>query len=218
MKKIDVKTWKRRVPYENFIGYTNPIFSLATRLDVTDLYNRCKREKTSLFADFLFLAVKCLNSVEELRIRISGDEVVMYDTIDPSFIVMTDEGVIVTCRSKMCDSYAEFYKGVRTDIERAKAAAAKEVWNFDGDVRTDLFFISCMPWVELTAVSNPYNLSDRENSSVPRLTWSKIVDENGRKIMTMDIAAHHALVDGEPVCRAFIKIQEALNDVENFFK
>ena len=61
-------------------------------------------------------------------------------------------------------------------------------------------------------------MNDPESSSIPRLTWGKYADENGRKKMTFDIAAHHALLDGEPICRAFIKIQNALNDINNFIK
>ena len=68
------------------------------------------------------------------------------------------------------------------------------------------------------SVNNPYDLKDAENSSIPRLTWGKAVNENGRMKMMMDISAHHALIDGEPVCRAFNIIQNSLNDIEKVLK
>lgn len=216
MKKIDIDSWKRKVPYENFVSYTNPVFSLSTRLDVTKLCERCTKEKTSFFVDFLYLVVKCLNSIEEFRLRIKNNEVVLYDEIHPSYIVLTDEGVIVTCRTEICNSYSEFYKNARADI----AAARKRKNNdseFNFNKENNCYYISSMRWVDLVSVSNPYDLKNNDASSIPRLTWSKFVEENGRKKMTFDISVHHALIDGEPVCRGFIKIQEALNHIEKFF-
>ena len=217
MKIIDINGWKRKVPYENFIGYTNPVFSLSTRLDVTNLCERCEQNKTSFFVDFLYVVMKCLNSIEEFRLRILNGEVVLYDEIHPSYIVLTDDNVIATCRTQMQSTYPEFYARARADIEGTKKSKRQE-GDFNLNKQNDCFYISCMPWVDLVSVSNPYDFKNAENSSIPRLTWSKFVDENGRKKMTMDISVHHALVDGEPVCRAFVIIQKALDDIENFFK
>lgn len=216
MKIIDTKSWKRRVPYENFIKYSNPVFSLSTRLDVTDLYERCKKKNTSFFTDFLYIVMKSLNSIEEFRLRIYRGDVVLYDKIKPSFIVLTDDNVIAACRTEMKDGYAEFYRETRANIEKIK----KEGENapFGVEQTNDYFFISCMPWTDLTAINNPYDYADAEATSIPRLAWSKCVDENGRKKMTMDIAAHHALIDGEPVCRAFNLIQQHLDNAEEILK
>lgn len=217
MKKIDINSWKRKVPYENFISYTNPIFSLSTRLDVTELCERCKREKTSFFVDFLYIVMKCLNSIDEFRLRILNNEVILYEEIHPSYIVLTDDGVIATCRTEMCNSYPEFYKNVRADIAETKKRKNQDS-EFNLNKENNCYYVSCMHWVDLVSVSNPYDLKNNDLSSIPRLTWSKFVDENGRKKMMMDISVHHALVDGEPVCRGFIKIQEALNNLEKFLK
>ena len=32
--------------------------------------------------------------------------------------------------------------------------------------------------------------------------------------MTIDIAAHHALIDGEPVCRAFNAMQRMIDEID----
>ena len=53
MRTIDPDTWSRRASYNTFVNNTNPTFSITTRVDVTRLYNRCKKEKTSFFIDFL---------------------------------------------------------------------------------------------------------------------------------------------------------------------
>ena len=217
MKVIDIQQWDRKVPFENFIKYTNPIFSLSTRLDVTQLYDYCRKTKTSFFANFLFAAVSVLNEIEEFRLRIADDKVVLYDSIDPNYIVLTNKNVIQTCRSKMTSDYKKFYDGVRRDIEAAKNGQSVGK-TFNAAKENDCYYISCLSWVDLQSMSNPYDLKDKESSSIPRLTWGKFVDENGRKKMFMDIAAHHALMDGEPVCRAFVNLQKELDDIDMFLK
>ena len=46
MKEIDVATWKRKAPYENFVNYSNPVFSMTVRLDVTKLVEYSKQTST----------------------------------------------------------------------------------------------------------------------------------------------------------------------------
>ncbi len=215
MKIIDINSWKRKLPYENFIRYTNPIFSLSTRLDVTNLHNRHKKEKTSFFTDFLFVSMKCLNSIEDFRLRIFNGNVVMYDVAHPSYIILSEDDVILSCRTEMKNEYDEFYKNVRINIANTiKQGCNKE--NFNTHCTNDCFFVSCIPWIDVVSLSNPYDLKNQEDSSIPRVTWSKYVEENGRQKMMMDIAVHHALIDGEAICKAFNKIQEALNNIEEF--
>lgn len=215
MKIIDIENWDRKVIYNNFIGYTNPIFSISARLDVTALHSFCKRENKSFFTTFMYVATKCLNGVEEFRLRLKDGNVVLYDVIDPSFIVKRPDGVISACRTAMTDNYGGFYRSAR---ENQKAAQEATTPYFNGDNANDLFFISCMPWVDIRSFSNPYDLKNPDASSIPRIMWSKFVPENGQLKMTFDVAAHHALIDGEPVCRAIGLIQEALNNITEFLK
>lgn len=215
MKIVDIENWNRKIIYENFIGYSNPIFSISARLDVTDLHDYCKRTGTSFFTTFTYIACKCLNGVEEFRLRLKDGKVVLYDVINPSFIVKRADGVISTCRTKMTDNYSEFYRAARAAQKAAQEAVGV---SFNGDNENDLFFITCMPWVDIYSFSNPYDLKNPDISSIPRIMWSKFVPENGRLKMTFDIAAHHALIDGEPVCRAINRIQDALNDVDGILK
>lgn len=212
---IDIDKWKRKTPYLNFIKYSNPIFSISTRLDVTELYASCKKRGTSFFSDFTFLAVKCLNEVEELRLRIVDGRVALYDVVDANYIVLNYDGVITTCRTKLSDSYSDFYARCRQDIESARKNKGTDVFNTRDN---GVFYISAMRWLDLNSMTNPYDYADAESSSIPRITWGKIVEENGRLKMMFDIAAHHALVDGEPVCRGINLIQCALCDANGFLE
>ncbi len=214
MEIIDMSTWKRRGTYERFITYTDPIFSLSTHLDVTELVEKCREDGSSFFANFLFLAVQALNSIEEFRVRIKGERVVRYDVIHPNYIVLGDDGVIRSAHTEFCE-YPAFYRAVERDIA---AARVSEDHSLQGYRENDVYYISSMKWVDLASMSNPYDLKDADSSSIPRLAWGKFVDRDGRKVMMMDIAVHHALIDGEQVCRAFLRLQDSLDRVREILK
>lgn len=215
MKIIDLESWSRKSVYDSFKDYTNPIFSISARLDVTKLYFYCKAHSVSFFTTFTFVAVKCLNSVEEFRLRLCHGDVVLHDVIDPSFVVKREDGAIATCQTKFLNDYAQFYKAARTAQEKAQTGNAAQFKNRD---ETALYYITCMPWLDIISFSNPYDFKNPDQCSIPRLMWSKFTEEGDRLKMTFDVAAHHALIDGEPVCRAINLIQSALDDIENFLK
>ena len=138
MKEFDVSTWKRKTPYECFSKYSNPVFSMTARLDVTKLVELSKRQGTSFFANFIFVVAKCLNGLESFRLRIKEEKVVIYDVITPSYIVMNDKGVIVTKQTKFNENYKEFYNSVKQDIEEAKHNTTQKKFNNAG--QNDVFY------------------------------------------------------------------------------
>ena len=158
MRTIDPDTWSRRASYNTFVNNTNPTFSITTRVDVTRLYNRCKKEKTSFFIDFLYIATRCLNEIEEMRTRIKGEDVVVYDAIDPGFVVIKEDESIINGRVKMTDDYYGFYNSVRDTIEYLKANESEDRMN--KNQTNDIFYTSCLPWMDFTSVTHPYNYPD----------------------------------------------------------
>lgn len=209
---IDIENWNRKTSYETFKDYLNPIFSISARLDVTKLCELSKKTKTSFFTSFMFVVSKTLNEMEEFRLRFSDDgKVVLFDKINPNFIVKSENGGISTCPTQYFKDYKLFY-----DTARQNAKLAEKKNNFSNLHVNNIFYITSMPQLDIVSFSNPYMLNNKFYDCIPRLMWSKFVEENGAMKMTMDISVHHALLDGEPVCRAFNNIQAALNDIENY--
>ena len=216
MKIIDVEKWNRKAHFNCFSKYSNPVFSMSVKMDVTDLLAFSKQTKTSFFTNFVFVVTKCLNEIEEFRIRIKNGQVVVYDVIRASYIVMNTQGVIVTCSTDAPLDYGDFYKVMRADVEDAEKVVDRQEFNVTDD--NDLFYMSCMPWVDFATMTNPYDYANPDNTSIPRLAWGKYVKDGDRYKMTLDIACHHALMDGYPLTQAFVKIQNALDDIQNFLK
>ena len=212
MKEIDIENWKRKGPYETFKDYSHPQFSIGARLDVTNLVKYCKDNKKSFFATFLYIVSKSANKVEEMKIRIIDDKIVEYDIVHPSYVVLRDDNVITTCKTDYVDSFDEFYKNCRNDVDRTKKN--KDVI-FDSSNDNGVLYISCLPFTDVYTVTNPYDIKNKNQTSIPRIVWGKFVEENGRYKMGFFVECHHALVDGEPVCKF---INYVIEEIEKFNK
>ena len=78
IRKIDTANWVRRPHFEYFEGLDHPWLDIATDVDATVPWTVCRRKNgPSFFAASVFLALRAVNAVEELRQRIRGDEVIV---------------------------------------------------------------------------------------------------------------------------------------------
>lgn len=206
VKDIDIQSWSRRQQYENFRGYTNPTFSVSTRIDVTELVTYCKEEKKSFFSTFLFVISQSINKIEEFRIRMLHGRPVMYDVVHPSFVVLCENKSLVTTITNFSKDFECFYWKNQSDITKAR-----QVYNqnqFNSTNRNDCIYISSLPWIDVTSVRDPYNLSDVDQTSIPRLTWGKYIEKEGRYEIGFNVSADHSLVDGAQIADLIREIEE----------
>ena len=216
-KKIDLEHWPRREHFQGFIQMAAPCYGMNVRMDVTELVNLCKKEKESFFVNMLYLCLREMNQVEEFRMRVIDREPWIYDTIHCSFTVLNHLGCFVNRRADFCE-YPSFYQNVCHIVSKAKGEANMESGDADC-ARMDLFYFSCIPWIDFQSITQPLitqpaTFPDPAGDSVPRVSWGKYVEEDGRYRMTMHMTVNHALIDGRPLAEAFNRIQSALNHLE----
>ena len=77
----------------------------------------------------------------------------------------------------------------------------------------DLIYISCLPWIELTAMTNERDLSgpDALNDSIPRIVWGKYTIENGRRILGISLEVNHRFIDGIHIGRFAQELELCMN-------
>ena len=140
----------------------------------------------------------------------------MYDDINPAYTVMTDAGTFENVTSKNYDNFHEFYNQIKADVENAKhKTKVKDEYN-----ESNLFneyYITCLPWLDFSAVTHPIP-DDKESLSVPRVCFGKYHLVGDRYKMMLNITVSHAFVDGYPLSKVFINIQEYLNDLDNMLR
>jgi len=203
---VDLETWPRAAQFHLFRSYQQPHYATTTRLDVTHMMAR-KSDGVSPYRACLFAIGAGLHAVPELRMRFRGDVVIAHDMVTLSMTVPTNAG-------SFGYAYVPFIANFATFVAQAQAlideVAQGEMLQANNGERDDLAYLSCMPWLDYTAINNALPGPD---DCIPRVSWGKIVGKGGRWDMAMTLEVHHALVDGAQVGAYFDAVQMALNAV-----
>ena len=216
-KVIDLDNFKKRKQYNWFKTFSNPCYGLNVKMDVTEVVKYSKETKTSFFINVLYLITIGLNSVEEMSLREVDGEIRLYDTINPTFTVMTNSGVYENTGFEMVDDYKTFYATAKQVVEHTKNQDfIKETFN-DSLLYND-YYMTCLPWISIESMTHPLCDNNYESASCPRICWDKYVEVDNKYLMTLNITVSHCFVDGYPLSLAFKNIQDNFNNCRNLFK
>lgn len=210
MKFIDIENWKRKDHFNYFKGLNYPHFNICGNLDITKFYRYIKENESPFFISFLYVSTKTANNIKEFRLRIREDKVVEHETVSPSFTVMTESEVFSFCTVKYIDEFRDFKTNTSKEIEKIKNNVIIE----DELGRDDLLYITSIPWVSFTSITHPIQMNPVD--SIPRISWGKYFEENGKIMMPLSVQVHHALADGLHVGQYFNLIQEILDNPERY--
>ena len=186
---IDWAEYPRRAHFEYFNGMANPYVGVTVETDVTDFMAACKSNGLPFFLSFLYCAGRAANAVPELRQRVIGGRPAEFVSCDTSHTVMRGDGTYGYCRLNCMQPFAAFLPEALRLHEQAKTDAALD----DGADADSLLFISTLPWVHYSALTQP---TPSPADSNPRITWGKYAEAGGRLTMPVTLLANHALVDG----------------------
>lgn len=211
MKIIDIDNWKGKEHYLWFKEYAHPYYNLTKRVDISKFYRYVKKEGLPFFVSLMYLVVKALNEIEEFRLRIVDEKVILYDKISPAFTMMTENGIYDNCEVEF-DDFPIYLKNVLVNIQAVKAGKINNPKSYDEQNRQDQIYITSIPWIDFTSVTHP--MTDNRNDSIPRIAWGKYQFEEDKVMISLGIQVHHAVVDGYPLAQGFLKIEEYLNEPE----
>ena len=217
MREIDILNWDRTKTYEWFKTFSNSTYSMNVRMDVTNLVKHTKDNKESFFINLLYIVVKGLSSIDEMRMRLVDGKPVIFDEINPAFTVMTKTGTFENVRFKNNNNYKEFYKIAKDNIEAAKEQKTIKQENYNPENCYNEYYITCLPWSDFTEFNHPIP-DDIHSQCIPRVCWGKYILNNDKYELTLNITVSHLFVDGYPLAQTFNKIQEFLNDASNILK
>lgn len=216
-KVIKSEQLKNQSQYRWFKTFANPCYGLNVKMDVSEVVKYSKETKTSFFVNILYLITTALNSIEEFKIREVKDEIRIYDTINPTFTVMTDVGIYENAGFKMVDDYKSFYKVAKEIIEKVKKQTSfKQTYN--DSMLFDDYYMTCLPWISIEAMTHPLCENNNESLTVPRLCWDKYRIENGKYVMLLNITVSHCYIDGYTLSKGFAKIQENFDQTYSILK
>ena len=202
MRKIDPNTWPRRDIFDFFSKISNPFYSVTFNVDVTEAYAYAKRSGLSFYYALVYLVTRAINSVEAFRYALVDGELVLLDERSPSFTDLkkgSESFHIVTMPCK--GDIAEFC------FDAKRRSAGQTTFLSTDKEGVDLIYFSCLPWIELTALTNERDFDP--DDAIPRVSWGKFHERDGRKILGMSLELNHRFTDGVHIGK-FAEVLEKL--------
>lgn len=208
MRHIPWDSWPRKEIFDFFSACDHPFFSVTFQVDVTKLHRFCRERGLSFYYALVFLSTKAINSVEAFRYLLSDGQLFLAEERAPSFTDLKPGSELFHIVTMPCGENLE------TFCRMARKKSMEQASFLDQSAETgDLIYFSCLPWVQLTALTNERALDP--DDSVPRIAWGKFQPENGREVLHISLELNHRFVDGIHVGKfyeALCRLMDTLED------
>jgi chloramphenicol O-acetyltransferase type A len=204
-QKLNLDTWNRKEHYLFFKQMEEPFFGITTRIDCTKAYAKAKELGISFFTYYLHKTLVAVNTVENFRYRIIDNEVYIFDQIDASATILREDKTFGFSLIQYDNDLKVFAQITRKEIDRIQNTTGLITRDFE----INLIHFSALPWVDFTSYSHARSFTWPD--SCPKISYGKMVEENGKKTMAVSIHVHHGLVDGYHVGEFVSILQELMN-------
>jgi chloramphenicol O-acetyltransferase type A len=204
-EKIDINTWIRKDHFEFFNTFEEPFFGVTVDVDCTSTYQEAKETGVSFFLLYLHKSLAAVNKVEEFRYRIINGEVWKYDSVNAATTINRPNGTFGFGYMDFDPNFDNFKNEALKEIENVQQSTGL-IPSSSGE---NVIHYSALPWLNFTSMSHARKFSYHD--SCPKISFGKVRDENGRKVMGISIHVNHALMDGFHVSQFVDEYQSLLN-------
>lgn len=203
---LDKDQWARREHFEFFRAMDEPYWGCTINMDVTKAYHQAKKMGISFYLFYLHKSIKAINNQVEFRYRIEGEDVIIHEQIHAAATVNRPDHTFGFSQIEYYDDLREFCENALLEIERVK----KSPNLFSPKNDPNVVHYSSLPWIQFTSISHARDFS--EQAGIPKITFGKIHEQDGKKLMPVSYHVHHALIDGFHLGRQIESFQELLDE------
>ncbi len=189
-QKLNLETWNRKEHFLFFKQMEEPFFGITTTIDCTKAYQKSKDLGVSFFTYYLHKTLVAVNSVVPFRYRIINDEIYIFDQIDASATILRKDNTFGFSQIEFDADIQKFAENTKNEIARIQTTTGL----FTREFSENLIHFSALPWINFTSFSHARSFT--WSDSCPKISFGKIMDENGKKTMPMSVHVHHGLMDG----------------------
>jgi len=204
---IKQEDWKRKDHFLFFSKFEEPFFGVTITIDCTLAYQQAKAKGNSFFLYYLYRSLKAANAIENFRYRIIDKEVYLFDQINASATINRPDETFGF-------SYMDYDKNEELFNQNAKEEIAR-VQQSTGLIPAgsgeNVIHFSAVPWFDFTSLSHARSFTFPD--SCPKISFGKVTENNGKKLMSVSIHAHHGLMDGFHIGLFAEKFQELMNEI-----
>lgn len=205
-QKLNIETWNRKEHFLFFKQMEEPFFGVSIVVDCTKAYANAKELSVSFFTYYLHKTLKAVNSIEPFRYRILNDEIYIFDQIDASATILREDKTFGFSQIEYTEELLEFAENTKTEISRIQNTTGLLTREYSDN----LIHFSALPWINFTSFSHARSFTWPD--SCPKISFGKMMEENGKKTMSMSIHVHHGLMDGYHVGEFVNLFQELMNN------
>lgn len=202
---LDLDTWNRKEHFLFFKQMEEPFFGVTVTIDCTKAYQKSKDLGVSFFTYYLHKTIVAVNKTEAFRYRIIDDTVYIFDQINASATIMREDNTFGFSMIAYDENLENFSQIVKAEIARIQTTTGL----FTTEFTENVIHFSALPWVNFSSFSHArsYTFPD----SCPKISFGKMIDDNGKKTMTMSIHVHHGLMDGWHVGQFLENFQQLMD-------
>lgn len=205
-KEFDINNWNRREHFEFFKTFEEPFTGINTDIECTSAYKRAKSEGISFFQIYLHAVVTAANSVENMRLRIEGDKLYLYDKLNISTTVAREDHTFGFSFIEYNEELKKFSENCNKEIERVKATTG--LCLSEESERADSVHFTAIPWIKMTSIYHARMFSYKD--SIPKFAVGKLYERDNKYFLPFSLHVHHALCDAYHIGLVFQKIESIL--------
>jgi chloramphenicol O-acetyltransferase type A len=205
-QKLNLETWNRKEHFLFFKQMEEPFFGVTIIVDCTKAYDKAKEMGVSFFTYYLHKTLVAVNSIEPFRYRIIDNEVYIFDRIDVSSTILREDKTFGFSQIEYSKDLNQFAENTKNEITRIQSTTGL----FTREYSENLIHFSALPWINFTSFSHARSFTWPD--SCPKISFGKMMEENGKKTMSMSIHVHHGLMDGYHVGEFVELFQKLITD------
>lgn len=203
---ITLDNWKRKDHFQFFSKFEEPFFGVTINIDCTLAYQQAKEKGNSFFLYYLYRALKSANAIENFRYRIIDKEVYLFDQINASATINRPDETFGFSYMDYDKNEELFYQNAKEEIVRVQQSKGL----IPAGSGENVIHFSAVPWLDFTSLSHARSFTFPD--SCPKISFGKVTENNGKKLMSVSIHAHHGLMDGFHIGLFAEKFQKLMNE------
>ena len=181
--------WSRRDVFEFFSGMSDPLYSVTSTVDVTELSRFTKAAGPSGSYALVALCTQAVNRVEAFQYVLNDGALFRLNGRSPSFTDLKKSAEQFHIVTMPCAG------GIADFCRAARETSAAQTAFIRAEAESDaLIYFSCLPWLELTALTNERDFD--KDDAIPRIAWGRYTETGGRKKLNMSVEVNHRFIDG----------------------
>jgi len=206
---IDVTAWNRRETFEHYRHRVPCTYAITVEIDVTTFAAALRRSSRKTYVAQIWAIATVVNRHREFRMaETDAGEPAVWPAVHPAFTVFNAERETFAAVWAPYDADFARFHDAAADVLAAGASATTMFPQ--GELPTDVFDISSLPWTSFTGFT--LNIDGGSNHLLPIFTLGRYVERDGRTMLPLAVQIHHAAADGFHTARLVRELEELVAD------